>query len=123
MLLHEIISLGPSLGSVLEFHKYPEHFLVGLMEYFHVRRPNASPGVGVYVLVLGDVHVQSPGAGHDVILLLLLLGQAEAGQGGQQRAWLQRRGDSVAVGSDYLDGDMNLTEVHTSYLTNKCGHY
>ena len=82
------------------------------MEYLHARRPNASPGVGVNILVLGDVHVQSPGAGHDVILLLPLLGQAEAGQGRQQRAWLQRRGDSAAGGSDYLDGDMNLAEVN-----------
>ena len=87
------------------------------MEYFHARRPNASPGVGVNILVLGDVHVQSPGAGHDVILLLLLLlfRQAEAGQGRQQRAWLQRRGDSAAGGNDYLNGDMKLAEVHKKY--------
>ena len=86
------------------------------MEYFHVRRPNPSPGVGVDILVLGDVHVQPPGAGHDVILLLLpLLRQAEAGQGRQQRAWLQRRGDSAAGGNDYLNGDMKLAEVQQKY--------
>ena len=78
---------------------------------------SVSPGVGVDIFVLGDVHVQSPGAGHDVILLLLLLflGQAEAGQGRQQRAWLQRRGDSAAGGGGYLNGDMKLAEVHKKY--------
>ena len=27
------------------------------------------PGVGVHILILSDVHVQSPGAGHDVIVV------------------------------------------------------
>ena len=66
------------------------------MEYFHVRRPNASPGVGVNILVLRHIMVQPPGAGHH-----LLLRDWERGRGvpawvkvRQQRALVNGRGDS-----------------------------
>ena len=98
-MLHKKSSQGHLQDLCLNFIYIQNTFLRVSWNIFMSGDLNASPGVRVYILVLSDVHVESPGAGHDVILLLPLLGQAEAGQGGQQRAWLQRRGDSAAGGS------------------------